>query len=75
MKNIGQNSIKAFLLSAPLPDEQWRIAMCFDGADHAVSVTSSQLTKLRRLKTGLMQDLLTGRVPVTSLLATERAAR
>ena len=69
MKNIGRNSIKAFFLRAPLPDEHWQIEMCFDGADHAVSVTSSQLTKLRLLKTGLRQDLLTGRVSVMPLLA------
>jgi type I restriction enzyme S subunit len=51
------------------PDEQRRIAEVLDAATRETDETLRNLEKLRRLKSGLMQDLLTGRKRVTPLLA------
>jgi type I restriction enzyme S subunit len=65
---------KATLLSLPLPvpspDEQDRIALRLVAEDRFIQKLRDQLTKLRRLKTGLMHDLLTGERSVTPLLTT-----
>jgi type I restriction enzyme S subunit len=65
--------------SLPIPhpvslDEQREICEALNGVSSADVDSRSALTKLRRLKIGLMQDLLTGRVPVTSLLAEPQPA-
>ena len=49
--------------------EQERIAAALDASTQHTDVEYQRLAKLRSLKAGLMQDLLTGRVRVTSLLA------
>ena len=49
--------------------EQSRIAAILDDATQKSANFSQRLTKLRALKTALMQDLLTGRKRVTALLA------
>lgn len=49
-------------------EEQVRIARVIDESDNALRRTREGLEKLKRTKSGLMQDLLTGRVPVTPLL-------
>ena len=48
--------------------EQHRICEILDSIDHQISEGWSKLEKLNRVKTGLMQDLLTGKVRVTELL-------
>lgn len=52
-------------------DEQQRIAAILDGHAQALRKRHDALGKLRRLKSALMQDLLTGKVPVTPLLEAE----
>ena len=42
-------------------------------ADDRIRAADSTLAKLIELKSGLMQDLLTGRVPVDALLESEPA--
>lgn len=49
--------------------EQSRIAAILDDATQKSANFSQRLTKLRALKTALMQDLLTGRKRVTALLS------
>jgi type I restriction enzyme S subunit len=51
------------------PLEQERIAEILDTATRQTDQTLRDLEKLRRLKAGLMQDLLSGRKRVTPLLA------
>jgi len=51
------------------PHEQARIAQILDATTRQTDDTLRKLEKLQRLKTGLMQDLLTGRTRVTPLLA------
>ena len=55
-------------------DEQVRIARILDESDEALRRTLARLGKLKRTKDGLMHDLLTGRVPVTPLLANSKAS-
>ncbi|RZK29560.1 MAG: restriction endonuclease subunit S, partial [Hymenobacter sp.] len=60
LPNIQQKAIKEFELSFPESiDEQRQIARVLSKVDEAISQTEQLIAKYRRLKTGLMQDLLT----------------
>lgn len=64
-------------LPVPNPDdmnERIRITGLLNNADTRLVSENAVLTKLQRLKTGLMQDLLTGRVQVTADEAEEVVA-
>ncbi len=61
-------TIKALPVTMPRASEQRKIADILSLCDRQVAETSDQVGKLHRKKVGLLQDLLTGRVPVTSLL-------
>jgi type I restriction enzyme S subunit len=66
--NISQEIVKALLTVCPPSAEQSLIA---DRLDHILSESKKStavLSKLRSLKTALMQDLLTGRKQVTEIL-------
>jgi len=56
------------LIPNPNEQEQDRILSVFLPADCVSTRYQDSLRKLRRIKTGLMQDLLTGRRRVTALL-------
>ena len=56
----------------PETEEQDAIVLRSTATNRVVDDLHDNLAKLRRLKTGLMQDLLTGRVPVTPLLAAKK---
>jgi type I restriction enzyme S subunit len=65
----GLNTINRTLLGAmpfaiPKSDEQAEIVEQVFSHRTALATETAHLTKLRQLKQGLMQDLLTGRVPV-----------
>jgi type I restriction enzyme S subunit len=49
-------------------DEQQFIAAAIDHCVEAIDAEKKRLTKYQSLKRGLMQDLLTGKVGVNSLL-------
>ena len=68
--NVGE--MRRLPLALPPPDEQMRILQHLNTYDLEVSLEKDELRKLRLLKSGLMEDLLTGRVRVTKLL--EQAA-
>lgn len=55
-------------------NEQKRIIQMIAGSEAALLSSSTHLTKLRSLKTALMQDLLTGKKRVTPLLESEKEA-
>jgi len=55
-------------LPVPKKEEQQRTASILDAEDQVIIRMQSNLSKLTTLKTALMQDLLTGKVPVTPLL-------
>ncbi|NQU24699.1 MAG: restriction endonuclease subunit S [Candidatus Nealsonbacteria bacterium] len=56
--------LRRLALILPPEDEQGRIATAFESADSRLRSEHTHLGKLRCLKTGLMQDLLTGKVRV-----------
>lgn len=65
---INRNEMAEFSIGWPSSDEQSWIAHILSDADIKQRTEEDQLEKLRLLKAGLMDDLLTGRVRVTPLL-------
>lgn len=61
-KNISQAQIKGLNVAIPSIEEQIRITAANACAIQAVTAEQQRLIKLRELKQGLMEDLLTGRV-------------
>ena len=62
-------TIKGLPVTAPKPAEQQMIADILALCDREIAQIHARVMKLRRQKAGLMHDLLTGRVPITPLLA------
>ncbi|MCY3933138.1 MAG: restriction endonuclease subunit S [Acidobacteria bacterium] len=60
--------LRELSVAVPPPGEQDEIALRLEGAERNLGATRSSLKKLRRVKVGLMQDLLTGNRRVTPLL-------
>ena len=58
-----------FSMGWPSSDEQKLIADFMEQADREQALEEIDLQKLQQLKAGLMDDLLTGRIRVTPLLA------
>jgi type I restriction enzyme S subunit len=66
---ISLGSLRKVLMALPRSrQEQDDIAVRLTGHDVAIAKEQALLDKLRLQKSGLMDDLLTGRVPVTPLL-------
>ncbi|MGC8732970.1 MAG: restriction endonuclease subunit S, partial [Halothiobacillaceae bacterium] len=61
-------TVRGLLTARPARTEQDLIAERLDEIDHRIQNATTELAKLRELKAGLMDDLLTGRVRVTPLL-------
>lgn len=62
-------TVRAIEVALPTSrDEQDEIARRLDASDEGIKLAKGELEKLKLLKSGLMDDLLTGRVRVTSLL-------
>lgn len=68
MKNLPKSRLLAMPVAFPGTAEQSAIAALVDAADNRIATEASALEKLRAQKSGLMDDLLTGRVRVTPLL-------
>jgi len=62
-------TIRGLVTAKPLRAEQDLIATRLDEIDNRIQNATTESAKLRELKAGLMDDLLTGRVRVTPLLA------
>jgi type I restriction enzyme S subunit len=69
MKNISQEALENLMIPAPTVDEQMRLAERVSAIAGRMDSEVASLSKLTALKSGLMDDLLTGRVRVTPLLA------
>ena len=67
-KLISLSQLGSFCIPLPLFEEQIRIANKKDEVTQAVQSHKRTLLKLHKIKTALMQDLLTGKKRVTSLL-------
>lgn len=66
--NISQEIVKKMLTVVPNKTEQDKIVETLNLSFTAIHESVLTLFKLRKLRTGLMQDLLTSKVPVTELL-------
>jgi type I restriction enzyme S subunit len=67
-EGLNFQQIRSIRLPWPQKDERTEIVRLIDTASTALSQNCNQLLKLKRLKTGLMRDLLSGRVSVEPLL-------
>ena len=63
-KNINLDDLRPMLVPYPAPDEQSRIAERYEAIDAQLLENEEAATKLGMFKRGLMQDLLSGAVPV-----------
>ncbi|MCM2562507.1 restriction endonuclease subunit S [Lutimaribacter sp. EGI FJ00015] len=68
IKTIGLSFFKKYVISLPPKGEQDRSAEILLEMEGNIGRNEQELRKLRAAKSGLMDDLLTGRVPVTPLL-------
>ncbi len=62
--NINSTQLRGMSLPVPPLEEQSEIVLRLSSATHAGADSLSELDQLRRLKAGLLQDLLTGKVRV-----------
>ena len=62
--NVSLTDIREFVFPVPDDAEIQRVIEVLSANDRLVGATESSLVALRKKKTGLMQDLLTGKVPV-----------
>jgi type I restriction enzyme, S subunit len=67
MKNISQDVINRLLVPLPPLDEQNHIAAILSADNDLISTEEAYRDKLKLVKKGLMDDLLTGRVRVNAL--------
>lgn len=69
IKHIYITKIDKMFLAIPTDsNEQTRILSILKSQDEIIEITQNQLSKLQSLKTGLMQDLLSGKVRVNNLM-------
>jgi type I restriction enzyme, S subunit len=70
-KRFDMNELFQVPIGLPKKDEQCRIVSRLDAAEAQIVINKKTAAKLHSLKSGLMQDLLTGRKRVTALLEPE----
>lgn len=63
--NISQKIVESLSILVPSPIEQQRIIDKLNGIDKMLKQNQRSLNKFQSLKTGLMQDLLSGKVRIT----------
>lgn len=74
IKTIGLSFFKKYQIALPPKPEQDHAAKILLETEGDIARHDDELGKLKSLKSGLMDDLLTGRVSVSSLLPTEGGA-
>jgi type I restriction enzyme S subunit len=67
-KNINLQDLRPMLIGAPSKAEQDAIAARYEAVQRRLDAEGAAARKLRETRSGLMDDLLTGRVRVTPLL-------
>ena len=60
-KTLNKAKLKRLKVNLPIVDEQQKIAAIFSAADQEITIHQNQLAALKQQKTGLMQQLLTGK--------------
>jgi type I restriction enzyme S subunit len=71
LASINSTQLKAFPIPCPTREEQGRIINILNAQYIQISTEEANLAKLKQLKKGLMNDLLTGRVRVTELITND----
>jgi type I restriction enzyme S subunit len=71
-KKLDSKELYRAYIGVPEPMEQDAIVQRIEGVDLNIQVEETQLGKLRHLRSGLMTDLLTGRVRVPEARAKHR---
>lgn len=66
MKNIGQGDIETLVIPLPEPDEQTRIIEYIRVQNSEIQAEEVTLGKLKQLKQGFLDDLITGEVRITA---------
>jgi type I restriction enzyme S subunit len=75
MQNLNMSVLADITISRPSIEEQNRIEKLLQAADNEELTARNQLDKYLILKTALMQDLLTGKKRVTTLLNNREATK
>lgn len=70
-KNINLSFLKPLIIPVPHPSEQQRCSELYESVSSQILIQSNELEKLNAIKSGLMSDLLTGRVRVPQDLELE----
>lgn len=68
IKHINTSDLAKFLLPFPSKTEQYQIVQKVNSLEESLDIIHSDLVNLYLIKQGLMQDLLTGKVRVDSLI-------
>lgn len=68
VSGVSSADVKSLFLALPTLEEQQEVVRRYEAMNKKIDEETSLLNKLRLQKSGLMDDLLTGRVPVTPLL-------
>lgn len=74
-EGLNYEQVKSFVIPWPEVDERQRSYALIKEAEETLEVSRLNLEKLRSIKTGLMQDLLTGKKRVTTLLSDKEVNR
>jgi type I restriction enzyme S subunit len=74
-EGLNYEQVKSFVIPWPEVEERQRSHALIKEAEETLEVSRLNLEKFRSIKTGLMQDLLTGKKRVTSLLFSESKNR
>lgn len=67
-EGLNYENIRSFNIPWPIEEERKNIFKIMDEINQSIETEKKQLSKYKRLKLALMQDLLTGKKRVTSLL-------
>lgn len=68
---LREKTFKEILIPLPPLPEQQRIASILSQIDEAIEKEQAYKEKLERIKKGLMEDLLTGKVRINHLIEEE----
>ena len=69
MVKISSSNVLGLSVAMPSLPEQLRVLQCLDASDKLLISETAFVDQMRAMKSGLMEDLLTGRVRITPLLA------
>jgi len=59
---VSKSQLKEILISIPSKEEQTRIATILSDMDAEINALETKLEKYRKIKLGMMQNLLTGKI-------------